>query len=139
MGTNVLFLDLYGITAIMIDGLVWGASGCLLYRFFTGTRKNWVYGAIIVGAVYFLWDEIITNQLVMRLGVAFEDPSASTLMEGDPFSIDLFDLVISFGTVMFGYWLGQKVLNRVLQRNSIELPSTGPVAATERTPESEKV
>ena len=133
MDANILLLGLYGITCYVIDGLLWGTTGCLLYRLITGTNKNWVYGAIIVGAVYFLWDEIIINQLAMRLGVAFEDPGASTLMEGNPFSVGLFDLVISFGIVMLGYWLGQKALNRILRINSLKLQSTGSVTATEAT------
>jgi len=132
LDANIFILGLYGITCYVIDGLLWGTTGCFIFRAITGTHKNWAYGAIIVGAVYFLWDEIVVNQFAIRLGVAFEDPSASALMEGNPFSIDLFDLIVSFGIVILGFWLGQKVLNRVLRTNSLKRQSTGSVTATEK-------
>lgn len=130
MTLNVCLLAIFGLVSLIMDGVLWGTTGCLLYRLIAGRQKNWVYGAIIVSAVYFLWDEIVINQLAIRLRLTVEDESVSALMGDNLFSVDIFDLVISFGTVMFGYWLGQKVLSRILQTNSLERASNGPVTPT---------
>lgn len=118
MNADLLLIALFGLLTIIIEGLLWGMMGYVLFRSFKMNDKFWWLGAIMSGLFYFLWDEIITGQIIGQLGLQVNNESVAELLGDEMFTIDFTDLIFSIVSLLFGFRVSMAILKKLIQKES---------------------
>jgi hypothetical protein len=118
MNADLLLIALFGLLTIIIEGLLWGMMGYVLFRSFKMNDKFWWLGAIMSGLFYFLWDEIITGQIIGQLGLKVNNESVAELLGDEMFTIDFTDLIFSIVSLLLGFRISMAILKKLIQMES---------------------
>lgn len=118
MNADLLLIALFGLLTIIIEGLLWGMMGYVLFRSFKMNDKFWWLGAIMSGLFYFLWDEIITGQIIGQLGLQVNNESVAELLGDEMFTIDFTDLIFSIVSLLLGFRVSMAILKKLIQKES---------------------
>ena len=116
MASNLLLLGLFGFISIILDSVLWGVAGYIFYRLMGGKDDKWIFGALALGVVFFVWDSIIANQIFNKVGFSIQDQEVSNFIGDVLGSLDLFDVLISFAFSIVGFKVGQILVNKVINK-----------------------
>ncbi len=109
-----------GLIQMIMDAFLWGIASYAVFMLLAKNDRRWQIGAWTSAAIFFLWDEVVGSILMNAVGLSMSDESITEFMGPDMWSIDLFDIVNSFGLAFGGFVLGRVILKKVakaLQEN----------------------
>ena len=113
MDASLVLVGAFGIVLMALDALLWGVTGYVVFRLCGGRREHWVVGAVLVASVFFLWNEVVTTAVMSVIGISLENESVSAVLGDALGTIDVFDVVISFGSAFAGFKVGQVLVEKI--------------------------
>ncbi|GEM_PF-6306215 len=116
MAFSLALVVTYGIITALLGGILWGVSGYLLFRLFGYKDKNWLYGAVIVAAVFVFWEVFSSRVADMMLIKVGNEEISGLVGENLVFGVEVFDVVVNFLLAFAGFRLGQKAFNRIVSK-----------------------
>ncbi|MBI2575306.1 hypothetical protein HYV82_05475 [Candidatus Woesearchaeota archaeon] len=116
MDVSLVLSVIYGIITWLLDGVLWGVSGYLLFRLFGCKDKSWLYGAVSVGVLFVFWGVLSSMVAGMMLINVGNEAISGFLGEQISFGIDAFDLAMDFLLAFAGFKLGQQAFKRIVSK-----------------------
>lgn len=123
MNSDLVVIGLFGFLTIIIEGLLWGMMGYVIFKTIRISDKFWILGGIVSGLVYFLWDEIIMGQIIGKLGMQINNESVSNVLGDDLFSIEFTDLIFSVVSLIIGFRISKAIVNNMIRKVPIMKPN----------------
>lgn len=116
MDINLFLLGFLLFTSSVVDDIVLGIAGYVVYRLLGFPDQKWWIGGLILAFLFYIWDLLRFGQLDNVVEWKFKNQEVAKIIGDDFGTVDLTGFIVSVVTVLIGFFVGRKIVKMLMER-----------------------